>query len=82
MVSMIIVTGVFISCSIYAKRFILKYLVSITVSNVLAFISVLALALTIIAVIYLQSATRKLPIQYANRHNSAQLSGRKDYLFR
>jgi len=47
--------------------------------NIIGLISVVALMIiTIIAVIYLQSATRKLPIQYANRHNSAQLSGQKD----
>jgi len=47
--------------------------------NILGLISVIALMLiTIVLVIYLQSATRKLPIQYANRHNSAQLSGAKD----
>ena len=47
--------------------------------NIIGLISVIALmVITIVAVIYLQSATRKLPIQYANRHNSAQLSGQKD----
>ena len=77
--SMIIVAGILSRLPYMLNDLYTKYLVNITVSNVLAFISVLALlALTIIAVIYLQSATRKLPIQYANRHNSAQLSGRKD----
>jgi len=47
--------------------------------NIVGLLSVVALMIiTIVAVIYLQSATRKLPIQYANRHNSAQLSGQKD----
>ena len=79
--SMIIVAGILSRVPYMLNDLYTKYLVNITVSNVLAFISVLALlALTIIAVIYLQSATRKLPIQYANRHNSAQLSGRKDSL--
>lgn len=55
------------------------YLTDISLTNVLAVISIVAiLVLMVIAVIYLQSANRKLPIQYANRHNSAQLSGRKD----
>ena len=77
--SMIIVAGILSRVPYMLNDLYTKYLVNITVSNVLAYISVLALlALTIIAVIYLQSATRKLPIQYANRHNSAQLSGRKD----
>lgn len=77
--SMILVAGILSRIPYMLNDLYTKYLVNITVSNVLAFISVLALlALTIIAVIYLQSATRKLPIQYANRHNSAQLSGRKD----
>ena len=77
--SMIIVAGILSRVPYMLNDLYTKYLANITVSNVLAFVSVLALlALTIIAVIYLQSATRKLPIQYANRHNSAQLSGRKD----
>ena len=77
--SMIIVAGILSRVPYMLNDLYTKYLANITVSNVLAFISVLALlALTIIAVIFLQSATRKLPIQYANRHNSAQLSGRKD----
>jgi len=47
--------------------------------NIVGLLSVVALMLiTIVAVVYLQSATRKLPIQYANRHNAAQLSGAKD----
>ena len=71
--SMIIVAGILSRVPYMLNDLYTKYLVNITVSNVLAL-----LALTIIAVIYLQSATRKLPIQYANRHNSAQLSGRKD----
>ena len=49
------------------------------VFNIGGFIAVIAMMIIVIVlVIYLQSATRKLPIQYANRHNSAQLSGRKD----
>ena len=77
--SMIIVAGILSRVPYMLNDLYTKYLVNITVSNVLAFISVLALlALTIIAVIYLQSATLKLPLQYANRPNSAQLSGRKD----
>ncbi|MDE5977948.1 MAG: preprotein translocase subunit SecY [Turicibacter sp.] len=77
--SMIIVAGIISRVPYMLNDLHTQYLVNITVSNVLAFISVLALlTLTIIAVIYLQCATRKLPIQYANRHNSAQLSGRKD----
>jgi len=47
--------------------------------NIVALISVtILMILTIVLVIYLQSATRKLPIQYANRHSSARLSGQKD----
>lgn len=77
--SMIIVAGILSRIPYMLNDLYTQYLVNITVSNVLAFISVIALLLlTVIAVIYLQSATRKLPIQYANRHNSAQLSGRKD----
>ncbi|MGL4373420.1 MAG: preprotein translocase subunit SecY [Turicibacter sp.] len=77
--SMIIVAGILSRIPYMLNDLYTTYLVNITLSNVLAFISVIALLiLIIIAVIYLQSATRKLPIQYANRHNAAQLSGRKD----
>jgi len=49
------------------------------VLNVVALIAVVVLMiLTIVLVVILQSATRKLPIQYANRHSSARLSGQKD----
>ena len=49
------------------------------VINIIGLIGIIALiVITIILVIYLQSATRRLPIQYANRHSSAQLTGRKD----
>ncbi|HEY8364585.1 MAG TPA: preprotein translocase subunit SecY [Haloplasmataceae bacterium] len=39
---------------------------------------ILVMVLIIIAVIYMQNANRKIPIQYANRANSATLRGRKD----
>jgi preprotein translocase subunit SecY len=56
-----------------------RYLVDINLINIVSAVVILALmAITIVMVIYLQSATRKLPIQYANRHSSAQLSGQKD----
>jgi len=49
------------------------------VFNIVGLIGVVALmVITLILVIYLQSATRKLPIQYANRHSSSRLSGQKD----
>lgn len=77
--SMIIVAGIVSRIPYMIKDLYVYYLSNITLTNVLAVISILALLiLTIIAVVYLQSATRKLPVQYANRHNSAQLSGRKD----
>jgi len=77
--SMIIVAGIVSRIPHMIKDVYQSYLTNITLTNILAVISIGALlVLTIIAVIYLQSATRKLPIQYANRHNSAQLSGRKD----
>ncbi len=77
--SMIIVAGILSRIPYMFNDLHEQYLTNLSFSNVLAFISVIALlVLTIIAVIYLQSATRKLPIQYANRHNAAQLSGRKD----
>ncbi len=77
--SMIIVAGILSRIPYMFNDLHEQYLMNLSFSNVLAFISVIALlVLTVIAVIYLQSATRKLPIQYANRHNAAQLSGRKD----
>ncbi len=77
--SMIIVAGILSRITYMFNDLHEQYLMNLSFSNVLAFISVIALlVLTVIAVIYLQSATRKLPIQYANRHNAAQLSGRKD----
>ena len=77
--SMIIVAGIVTRIPYMISDLYTEYLTTITLTNVLAVISIVALLiLTVIGVIYLQSATRKLPIQYANRHNSAQLSGRKD----
>ena len=77
--SMIIVAGIMSRMPSMVTDIYNRYLTDITVFNIIGFISVVALmVLTIILVIYLQSATRKLPIQYANRHNSAQLSGQKD----
>jgi len=77
--SMIIVAAIISRIPIMMMELYDYYLTDITLTNVLAVISIVAiLVLMVIAVIYLQSANRKLPIQYANRHNSAQLSGRKD----
>ena len=77
--SMIIVAGILSRIPYMINDLYNQYLVNLSFANVVAFISVIVLlVLTIIAVIYLQTATRKLPIQYANRHNAAQLSGRKD----
>jgi len=77
--SMIIVAGIVSRLPVMIGDLYTYYLSDITLTNVLAAISIIALlVLTIIAVVYLQNATRKIPIQYANRHNAAQLSGRKD----
>ena len=77
--SMLIVAGILSRMPAMARDIYQRYLVDITVANVMGFVGVVALMiLTIILVIYLQSATRKLPIQYANRHSAAQLSGAKD----
>jgi len=77
--SMIIVAGIVTQIPRMIEELYRYYLVNLTFTNVLAVIAIVALILlTVIGVVYLQLATRKLPIQYANRHNSAQLSGRKD----
>ncbi|MCL1989952.1 MAG: preprotein translocase subunit SecY [Defluviitaleaceae bacterium] len=77
--SMLIIAGIMSRMPGMIRDIYVRYLTEITVFNMIGLISVVALMLiTIVAVIYLQSATRKLPIQYANRHNSAQLSGQKD----
>jgi preprotein translocase subunit SecY len=39
---------------------------------------ILVMVIIILAVIFMQNATRKIPIQYANRANSASLQGKKD----
>jgi preprotein translocase subunit SecY len=39
---------------------------------------IIVMLLIIVAVIFMQNAIRKIPIQYANRANSATLSGKKD----
>jgi preprotein translocase subunit SecY len=36
------------------------------------------MVIIVVGVIFMQNATRKIPIQYANRANSATLSGKKD----
>jgi len=77
--SMIIVAGIVTQIPTMIRDLYSYYLANFTLTNVLAVIAIIALLLlTVIGVVYLQLATRKLPIQYANRHNSAQLSGRKD----
>lgn len=77
--SMIIVAGIISRIPLMIMDLYRSYLTDITLFNVLSVVAILAiLVLMIIAVVYLQSATRRIPIQYANRHNSAQLTGRKD----
>ncbi|MCL1950841.1 MAG: preprotein translocase subunit SecY [Turicibacter sp.] len=77
--SMIIVAGIVTQIPRMIGDLYSYYLVNLTIPNILAVVAIIALILlTVIGVVYLQLATRKLPIQYANRHNSAQLSGRKD----
>jgi len=77
--SMIIVAGILSRMPGMARDIYQRYLTNIDLVNVMGFVGVVALMiLTIILIIYLERATRKLPIQYANRHSSAQLSGAKD----
>ena len=78
-ISMLIIAGIMSRFPSMFGEIRRLYLTDMTWLSVLTAITIIALMiLTIIMVVYLQSATRKLPIQYANRHNSAQLSGRKD----
>ena len=77
--SMLIIAGIMSRMPGMVRDIYNRYLTEITGLNIFGFIIVVVLMIiTIYLVIYLQSATRKLPIQYANRHNSAQLSGQKD----
>jgi len=77
--SMIIVAGILSRMPGMVRDIYLRYLTDINLMNIMGFIGVVALMiLTIVLIIYLERATRKLPIQYANRHSSAQLSGAKD----
>ena len=77
--SMLIIAGIMSRMPSMFMDIYDAYLTNLTFTNVVSAVVVLALmAITIVMVIYLQSATRKLPIQYANRHSSAQLSGQKD----
>jgi len=77
--SMLIIAGIISRMPGMVRDIYDRYLTDITVLNLIGLIVVVTLMImTVFLVIYLQSATRKLPIQYANRHSSAQLSGRKD----
>ena len=78
-VSMLIIAGIVSRMPSMVIDIYERYFTVVNWVNVLGATTVISLMLvTIIGVIYLQSATRKLPIQYANRHNSGQLSGGKD----
>jgi len=78
-ISMLIVAGIISRMPDMVRDIHFRYLTQISFFNIIGLIGVILLMLlTIVGIIYLQSATRKLPIQYANRHNSAQLSGAKD----
>jgi len=77
--SMLIIAGIVSRMPTMVRDIYNRYLTDITTINIIGFIIVvMAMIAVIILVVALQSATRKLPIQYANRHNSAQLSGQKD----
>lgn len=77
--SMLIIAGIVSRMPAMVRDIYNRYLTDITTINIIGFIIVvMAMIAVIILVVALQSATRKLPIQYANRHNSAQLSGQKD----
>ena len=77
-ISMLIIAGIMSRMPSMFMDIYNRYLTDVNAFNVISVILILALmALTIVMVIYLQSATRKLPIQYANRHSSARLAGQK-----
>jgi len=77
--SMLIIAGIISRIPSMITDIYDRYLTNVNWVNILGVVTIVALMIaTIIAVVYLQSATRKLPIQYANRHNAGQLSGRKD----
>ena len=77
--SMLIIAGIMSRMPSMFMDIYDRYLTNINWINMISVIIILVLMIaTIVMVIYLQSATRKLPIQYANRHNAAQLSGQKD----
>lgn len=61
------ITGWFTDNFVFKPKPILTYLAI-----------VLILVIIVVGIVYMQNATRKIPIQYANRANSATLSGKKD----
>lgn len=77
--SMIIMAGIVSSFPNMMNDLIQKFVLGQGIKDWLIFaLIILVMMFVIVAIIYMQNATRKIPIQYANRANSATLTGRKD----
>lgn len=78
--SMIIMAGIVSGFPYMVNDLLNKYIIGVTdYTQWIIFTAVmLVMLLIIVGVIFMQNATRKIPIQYANRANSATLQGRKD----
>jgi preprotein translocase subunit SecY len=78
--SMIIMAGIVSSFPYMMNDLLDKYIIGVKepVQWLIFVVVILIMMLIVIGVIYMQNAIRKIPIQYANRANSATLSGKKD----
>ena len=79
--SLMIVVGIIASYPDMINDLMQKYILAdeTTTKGVLTFVGVIVLMLLIIlGVVFMESAVRKIPIQYANRPSSATLRGRND----
>lgn len=77
--SMLIVTGIIASFPLMFAQLIAQFLTTGKFGDVMIFVAVvLILILIIIGIVFMEAATRKIPIQYANRPASASFRGRSD----
>ena len=77
--SMLIVSGILASFPLMIAQLIATFLTTGKFGDVMIFIAViLILILIIIGIVFMEAATRKIPIQYANRPASASFRGRSD----
>jgi len=76
---MLIVSGILASFPLMIAQLIATFLTTGKFGDVMIFIAViLILILIIIGIVFMEAATRKIPIQYANRPASASFRGRSD----